>query len=431
VDIEGVEFASQRAMYLLASHAGAQVCEGALEVYPLPHIRRPLSARWQRINDMIGVDVDPKRIRSMMDGLGLEWEGDDDEAFSVKIPARRGDLEREVDLVEEVARLNGLDAIPAPAPRAQIIPGAAHPSYTAQRALRTQLSGMGLSGILNYSLTSTELLDRLDSENADARINLPNPISQDQAVLRTSLLPQLLETLGRNRAHQVDTCALYELGKAYRSTGDEETLMLSAGLYGAFGKTYLNQDQPNDDQDTFLRLKGIIEAIFASCKLALTFEASERDLFTPGQAAHILLDEKSIGIIGLVDEKHRHPHRLNAPVAVAEWQVAPLIAAHGRVETMSPIPTHPSVSRDAALIVASNTQHADIESVIRKTAPNELESVHLFDIFTGERLGADRKSLAYRTVFRAADRSLTDDEVNAMQERIREALARDVKATFS
>jgi phenylalanyl-tRNA synthetase beta chain len=234
-DIENVDWASRRVAALMAELAGGQVASGNVDCYAPTETSREINCRWQRVRDLVGVEATDDTIRSVFDALELSTSNVTETDCTVHIPSFRGDLQREVDLVEEFARIHGLDRIPTPAPFGTLVVDADDPHARAVSSLRDILVGLGLNEIINYSLVSRETLDTFDPAHEEVRVALPNPVSQDQAVLRTALWPQMLQTLAGNHAHQCSTMAAFEIGRVYSRVKKKEpveTEMLCIGLLG-------------------------------------------------------------------------------------------------------------------------------------------------------------------------------------------------------
>jgi len=477
VDLAGVEWASRRAAALMAACAGAHCARGVLDVGAAPPAPRSIRCRYEVIRARIGVAVPDENIRAIFQSLELTvqspatsvvggasatlqsgetppcsakpaTQGEEEslrstsspergagspaheEAASgvceVTIPSFRPDLAREVDLVEEVARLHGLERIPAPTPRAQLVAGAGDRPALALALCRQHLVGLGLREIMNYSFVAASLLDQFDPADAPRRLVLPNPVSQEEGVLRNALAPQLVATLGRNHARQLPAAALFEIGRVFQrdaqgQPAEEEHLVL--GLMGAVGSAGLDRRQPPSAEETFLGLKGLWEALLQALHVrAWTCRAAPCPQGAAGWSVALFVDEQPVGTLCLLRAELARAWRLIAPVAVLEARLAPLLPRAFDVARVATPAPYPSIRRDMALLVPRTLQHAEIVRLIRRAAPPELENVELFDIFEGESLGAERQSIAYACTYRAADRTLTDAEANAYHDRIKAAV---------
>jgi phenylalanyl-tRNA synthetase beta chain len=241
----------------------------------------------------------------------------------------------------------------------------------------------------------------------------------------------MVETLGRNLAHQVSNAAFFEMGRVFRRAGKtvEEEERLSLGLMGQADKGPLEARRANQADDLFLRMKGAIEAMARTLHVPdVSFAPCARRHFEAGQAVSVASCGQTVGELGMLSQAVRNEWRMNEPVAVAELRLAPLLQAAFRLPAARPLPVYPSVSRDVAMVVAEDVTHERVLGVIRKNAPSELTSMELFDIFRGEAIGRGRKSLAYTLVFRSLDRTLTDEEANGHFEAIKAALRRELQA---
>ncbi len=425
VDVGGVEWASRRAAALMAEGAEAKIACGVVDAYPNPEQERHVSCRWDAVRSQTAMDVSNDAIRSILESLTLTVTHADDAGCTAQVPTFRRDLEREVDLIEEIARIHGLDKVPTPSPQARIVPGAEDHRTNALIRLKSCLTGLGLYEIMNYSLTSDGLLNLFDRSDAGSRIVLPHPISADQSVLRTSLIPQMVETLGRNHARQIDEARFFELGRVFRQgeEGHEEEERLSIGLMGPAGRTGLDRRDPVQPDEMFLWMKGLLEALFDVQRLSDgRMEAADFPQFEPGYSVSVILGGQVQGRMGLVRSSIRKEWRLSEPVASAELAVEPLLAHGADVVTARSVPIYPAVSRDVALVADRSVRHEDVTAVIRKAAPKELEKVELFDIFEGKAMGQGKRSMAYSLTFRSPERTLTDAEVNGYHVSVKKAL---------
>ncbi|MDH3981760.1 MAG: phenylalanine--tRNA ligase subunit beta, partial [Kiritimatiellaceae bacterium] len=213
VNTDSVEWASRRAAELICELTGATLCKGIVDVYPGTKDQIKIPFSYKRIENMIGAEISADNMRRIFQTLEIGLEEDNGETAVAVVPSFRLDLEREVDLVEEIARIHGVDNIPAKTPLAKVIPEADDSRVRAVSNLRNVLQGLGVSEIMNYTLVNHPLLDLFNKENRESREELPHPISIDQSVMRTSLIPQLVESLGRNHSRQVNEACFYELGR--------------------------------------------------------------------------------------------------------------------------------------------------------------------------------------------------------------------------
>jgi phenylalanyl-tRNA synthetase beta chain len=430
IDIGRVEWASRRAAALMQELAGATLARGVVDVYPKPRTEPKIGCRFDRVRSLMGLDVPSSQIVDILESLGLPVTDKSDQACTVQAPTFRVDLEAEVDLIEEVARIHGLDKLPAPAPRAEVVPGADDRPVRAEMSCRNNLVGLGLREVMNYGFVADKLLDLFNPLDADRRVALPNPVSLEEGALRNALTPQMLDTLGRNFAHQLAEAALFELGRVFFLTPDGrpgEESRLAIGLMGPVGRTGLDRHRPVQPEEMFLWVKGIWEQL-ARAQGILRWELIEtmRPHLEDGRAAALIVGGQDIGVLGLVKAGIRREWRITGPVAVLEVRTAPLLEHVFDGKALAPLAQYPAVARDAALIVGEGVKHEDVLKIVRKAAPKELERVELFDIFSGGGIGAGRKSLAYSFTYRSLTRTLTDEDANRYHEQVKDALKKEL-----
>jgi phenylalanyl-tRNA synthetase beta chain len=338
----------------------------------------------------------------------------------------------EADLIEEVARIHGLDQVPAATPQARINPEMDDARSRAVAECRHALTGLGLSEIVNYSFLSEATLNAFTPAELARRVALPNPVSADYAVMRDALVPQMVETLGRNLSHQNADAALFEIGRVFlrNASGDTtEEERLCIGLMGKTGRAALDRRRAVEPDEMFLWIKGVVESLCDAQRAgAVSVTRAEHPCLEPGWTVSVLVAGRSVGMLGLVRAPIRKQWRIADPVGIAELQLDPLLARARETPSVRPLATYPSVTRDVALVVDQGVTHADALKTIWKSAPKELTRVDLFDIFTAKEMGDRKRSLAYSLVYRSFERSLTDDEANRFRECACEALRRELNA---
>ena len=431
VDAAIAEWASRRAAQLMQQCASAEIAPGVVDVYPAPRAPQTVNCRYGVLQSVLGIPVEAARVQQIFNALELTVVKTDETSCTVKIPTFRGDVEREIDLAEEFARIHGLDKIPTPSPRAELVPGADDRPIQALQLLRDRLAGLGLTEIMNYSFVSDALLDLLDRQDTARRVRLPNPISADHALLRNSLVPQMLETLGRNAARQVREATLFEMGRVFfpdaQGRATEET-RVAVGLMGPAGRTGMDRHNPVTEEDMFLWAKGLWESLTRALRTpALGYETAETAWTEPGKAVALKVSDQRVGLLGLVKSHLRKEWRISEPVAVLEFTPEPLLTELFKPRSFTAVAAYPSVSRDMALVVNQSIRHENIEEIIKKHATKDLESVVLFDIFSGEGIGAGKKSLAYSLTYRSLERTLTDEDANRYHETVKSALKRELE----
>ena len=345
------------------------------------------------------------------------------------IPSWRWDLSMEADLVEEIARLYGLDNIPDTMPSAPSVSALSNAPFKARVRVREICTALGFSEAMHYSFLSAKELDDFDprEETKRARLVIPDPVSAEYGVMRDSLLPQLYGSLGRNASHQLETALLFETGKVFGQVvipakGDRpakcqptEKEMISLGFVGPVGRETLRRRAAVTEEEAVLWMKGAVEELVRRLHAGkLEFAEADFPAFAKGAALAVKLNGKVIGKLGAVSAKLRHPFRLTTQMALCELELKGLIKNVDAVGRVTPVPPYPSVMRDIALKVAKGVSNETIEKVIRQNGGATLVKVSLFDIF--------KESRAYSLEFRSSEKTLTDEEVGRAFQRVVDAL---------
>lgn len=426
VDPDLADWASRRAVALLAEHGQAQVAEGVIDVDARAFKCREVRLRFGRAREIIGVAMPDAEMAGILTALGLEEIARDAESALFRIPSYRLDLTLEADLVEEIARMHGLDSIPEGVPETAAVSMLSDREFYAKATCRQTLLGLGFSEAMHYSFLAAQELDVFDGRGRAQRVVLPNPVSADYGVLRDSLLPQLAGSLGRNASRQVESAALFEMGRVFFKGADgqpAEEERVALGLTGPFGRTAMDRRRAVSAEEAMLWLKGAVENLAAAMRAGgVSLRPAEHPAMEPGWCAEILLNNEQVGCMGLLSAALRHQWRMTAPMPLAELKVAPLLAGFGQRPAVKAVPQYPAVRRDVAFVAGSDVKHADVVGVIRKAAPAELTGIELFDMFTSKEIGQGKRSLGYALEFRSSERTLTDGEVNAAFAKIIKAL---------
>lgn len=415
--------ASARAAQLLSELAGGRVSSVLVDEYPRPVERERIRLRPSRTNKILGITISPREQVERLRSIELEVEEAGD-ALEVTVPGFRPDLAREIDLVEEVARLHGLQELPSTLP-----PGAAgglDRPQRAERLVRTALATLGLYEAWTPSLGSPHDLDMLglDEEHPARRTIAPsNPMSEDESVLRTTLLPSLLRALARNQARHIPDVALYEVARVYERSDDvlpQEALVLASAMSGDRSpKTWNRPAVPWD----FFAGKAIIEALADVLRLPpLGYDSVSGMPFHPTRAASIVLGDTPVGVLGELHPDVCERFDVAEGTVAFELSLAPLFAAlPERVQVEQPSKL-PSTYMDLAVVVDEAVAAADVQGIIERAGAPEVTAVRLFDLYRGEQIEAGKKSLAFALELSHPDRTMTDEEAAAVRDRILPAL---------
>ena len=297
--------------------------------------------------------------------------------------------------------------------------------FRAKRRLREICLALGFTEAMHYSFLSKKELDDFDTRRAADRLVIPDPVSAEYGIMRDSLLPQMMGSLGRNASHQLERALLFEVGKVFSAAGGapSESERLCLGFVGPVGREALRTRVPVTEEDAVLWMKGCVEELVARLHAGhLEFEAADHPAFAKGAALAVKLNGRPIGCLGALSAKLRHPYRLTTQMALCELELRPLLKKVGEVGRVSAVPQFPLVRRDIALVAAADVTNAALVKVIRQNGGRELTKVAVFDIFKGKELRDGRRSLAYALEFRSPERTLTDEEVGRTFQRIVDAL---------
>ena len=434
VDKDIADFASRRAAHLLQKYGAAEIAKGVVDVDNRPQpLNAPVTLNFDRARKLIGIDIGNDGMVFLLKSLGLRptTEADHFAAFkdvTFEIPSWRWDLSMEADLVEEIARLYGLDNIPDTMPSAPSVSSLSDAPFRAKCRLREIAMGLGFSEAMHYSFLSEKELNDFDprEETKRARLAIPDPVSAEYGFMRDSLLPQMYATLGKNAAHEA-SALLFETGKVFGKVtipakGEmpakdqpTERELLSLGFVGPVGREALRRRLPLNEEEAVLWMKGAVEELVGRLHAGrVEFVAADHPAFAKGAALQVKLNGKAVGVLGAVSAKLRHPFRLTTQMALCELETKALLKKFDEVGRVSAVPSFPSVRRDIALVDRGGVPHAQIVETIRKNGGRELVKVELFDVF--------KDSRAYALEFRSAEKTLTDDEVGRTFQRIVDAL---------
>jgi phenylalanyl-tRNA synthetase beta chain len=414
VDPEMILPASQRTAELVRQISGGTPRDSIDVAGELPPNPPKIFLRYERCDELLGAHIESKTVDAILSSFGLQKNGNQ----GWRIPSYRRDLQGEVDLVEEVIRVYGIDKIPS-ADRSRFTPlSEADRIYDFETKLRRDLIALGLNEARTSSLIAR---DQINGPNE--LIELRNPLSEDHIALRVSLIPGLLAALARNVRAGAERIALFEVGNIFSPPKGEESRSLGMAMWGITSANWRGHQKRRVD---FFDLKGVIESLRVP---ELKFRRGERRGLV--LTAEILLAKKRIGFCGQLSNTEAAMLDANGPVLVAEIDLLEIAQSRQRPKLFSGLERYPAVRRDIAMFVAPNVTHAEILRVIDSANEPLLERVELFDLFTekvGENAGQNRKSLAYSLTYRDKNRTLTNEEVSAVHARIRDRLQREVRA---
>lgn len=418
---EFVDEAVDRACYLLQQYAEGTVLQGRIAEGQLGQFVTPVNITVENVNETIGFNLSAEEIEAVFVRLGFETTREGN-SLTVMVPSRRKDITIKEDLIEEIARIYGYDEIPSTLPVfKQVTPGTLTDRQAKTRVVKATLEGAGLNQAINYSLvdktraTDFALQDR-------STISLLMPMSEAHSTLRQSLIPHLIDDVSYNVARSNHHVALYELGRVF--FGNEENQLpdeveyLSGILTGDYT---VNTWQNKKEEIDFFVTKGIVDRIAEILDIQFEYEAGEIDGLHPGRTAWVKLNEEIVGFVGELHPQTENNYDLKRTY-VFELNYDKLMSVSVGYINYEPIPRYPGVSRDIALVINRATPSAEIVKIIQNYGGDILQHAEVFDVYEGEHVAEDEKSIAIRLAYLDMHQTLTDDKVNGVHNRILEAL---------
>ncbi|OQP03941.1 phenylalanine--tRNA ligase subunit beta [Geobacillus sp. 44B] len=430
IDPARTKEALDRAAALMAEYAGGEVVGGIVEVNTLKEQEVTVTITLDRINRVLGTTITKDEVATILTNLQFAFM-EDNGTFTITVPSRRRDISIEEDIIEEVARLYGYDRLPATLPVAEAKPGKLTAYQAKRRQVRRYLEDVGLFQAITYSLTSEEKATMFALETAEP-IRLALPMSEERSVLRQSLLPHLLEVASYNRARQVENVAVYETGAVYLANGDNELPSEKERLAGVVtGVWHAHLWQGEKKAVDFYVTKGILDGLFELLGLTnrIEYKQAKREHMHPGRTADILLDGKTIGFVGQLHPVVQKEYDLKETY-VFELALTDLLNAEVEDIRYSPIPRFPSITRDIALVVDENVIAGELQKTIIEAGGKLLKEISIFDVYKGDRLPNGKKSIAFSLRYYDPERTLTDEEVTAVHEKVIQAVEQQFGATL-
>jgi phenylalanyl-tRNA synthetase beta chain len=431
IDPEGVIRAVDRAAQLMLEVGGGSIATGRIDIYPAPITQPVLILRVDRANRFLGTQLTLAQMAEILTGIEMHVEQLDDHRLQVVPPSFRQDVTREVDLMEEIARLAGYNTIASTYPQASVYAELPDAHLVCRETVREMLAGFGFAETITYSFISEASLAQLRLSEDDRRtrpLRLQNPLSEDQAVMRTSLMPGLLATTRRNLDFRNMNLRIYELSKVFLATQEElpeERYCLAGFMTGMRHPQLLYAGEDGMD---YTDVKGVVEALLGSFHIQGCRYLAEplEPYLDPWAAAAIFHGSQRLGALGRLHPEVQRDWDLKTPVFLFELDYDLLFQLRGTQPLYRPLPKFPSVTRDMALVVDVGLPvQRPVDFVTDQHEPL-LEQVEVFDLYQHEQLGKGKKSVGYRLVYRALDRNLTDEEVN----NIHAGLVQKVLAAF-
>jgi phenylalanyl-tRNA synthetase beta chain len=439
VDIGGVVYALKRALSLSLELAGGSVSKGIIDIYPEPYSSPVINLRVSKTNEFLGSSIKKREMVSFLGALQMKVSEKDADTLTVTPPTFRVDIEREIDLVEEVARMYGYDNIAETYPAIRPTDKMEMPLLGLHDRACDILAGAGFSEVITYSFVSPESADQLCAgEDSIMRsfVKLMNPLTSEQSVMRTSLLPGLFSSVKENIAHGEPNLKLFEWGKIYINNDSSELPIEKVTLAGVMSGNYSAKKWHNEIRVVdFYDIKGVAEVLLDSLGLK-GYRFERRDINTAydkNVSCNICIEDSTIGIIGKIcnDVLEKIEVKTNA-LYTFELDIEKLL------ETVSlnsfefrSFGKYPAVFRDISIIVEKTVESVPIQGIIHKVGAELVESAELVSVFEGEKLGPGKKALSYRICYRSNEGTLDGELINRLHEKVIESIREKTGGTLS
>jgi phenylalanyl-tRNA synthetase beta chain len=429
-DPDMAAWALDRAARLMAECAGASVAAGVIDAYPEPFQPLEVTLSYDRANAFLGTAIAAEKQRASLEALGFECLGGSGGTGTYRVPLRRNDVSREVDLIEEIARLEGYNNLPATLPRIRQRGDVFAPGEALISRIKHALAAQGLNEIATWSFANAEALERAGMGELQAEVvPLANPLSETHALMRPSLVPAALQIAAYNLNRGARRVALFEIAPTYHAnggegTGAEQRLRLVILLAGLRHPAQWNQPETAFD---FFDIKGCAESVARLLGAPLELTAADSAALQAGQSAAIAIGSAA-GTLGKVDPAIAGKHDIEAPAFVLELDLSPLLERAPEHHQTEEIPAFPPSLRDIAVVVDQGIAAADILSVVRGTGDKLLASAELFDIYTGKPIPEGKKSVAVTLTFQSSEGTLTDKKTQKAVDKILQQLQKSCGA---
>ena len=443
VDPEGSFWAAHRSAYLIWKLAGGDILSGVIDVYPKRITRPPVRVRSKRVNRFLGTNRKKKEMISCLNRLKIDTKDIDKETFEATPPSWRWDLDREEDMIEEVARIYGFQKIPVSLPLYRSAPDRTREHHSAVRGVAELMNASGFTEVITMSFVSRPEAEEFRTGGVAAPpLSLINPLTEDQMVMRTSLIPGLLSVMKRNKSFWLEDLKLYEIGKAFLvEPGQElprEELRLAGLATGArypglwhFHRGEIDARGKLDPAMLvdFFDVKGALENVLEGLGIGeARYAPSSLPFLHPGTSADLMLEDEAIGSVGELAPAKAREHDLNGRVYIFEILLEPLLIRSRKERVFKPLPRYPYIERDLSFIVEEKVSGDVIKHLISRLGHDIIASVVLFDLYRGESIPPGHQSVAYRIRYQSEDRTLTDEEAQEVHSRIVDALVKEVGA---
>lgn len=436
IDIDGIVSALDRAASLIIELAGGIMANGIIDAYPDKIDRTAIMFRPEKANELIGIDLEHADIIDILTRLECRVSNNADGSVAVIPPSYRLDIEREIDLIEEVARLNGYDKIPATMPIARVVSDRPTRHQEIEKRVRDLLVNNGMTEIINFSFTASAAAGKLLLDDDDFRrtaIKLANPLVDEQSVMRTTLLPGLLETTARNMNFRSLDLKLFEMRRVYLPGEGEnmpsEPLCIVGAVTGS--RDGDGWSRPHETVD-FFDAKGIVETVLDFLDIGGVSWATEdpESYFHPGKSCRIFAGREQIGSVGELHPLVQKNFEIEKPVFCFELNFEKLVKLSRTKKSIIAPSRFPDSSRDIAMLVPDALAAAKIVECIRAEKLKEMEDVQIFDVYCGKGVPEGYRSIAVRIRYRSLERTLAEEEITSLHSKIVSNLINKLKVTL-
>ncbi|MBT3363832.1 MAG: phenylalanine--tRNA ligase subunit beta [Chloroflexi bacterium] len=415
----------RRATQLIVELAGGVAAKGIVDVYPGRADRLPISLTDVKVKQVLGIDIAQDEMVMVLATLGFGCKVKSKSELLVEVPYWRTDVSLPVDLIEEIARITGYDQIPTTLLSSEIPQNELHPMLTFKDRVRDILVGCGMQEIITYSLVGWQDLAKIGAPDP---IGLINPLSTDQQYLRTSLRPSVMMKIADNEKHEPGL-SIFEIGRTYlkrdQNLPDEREILCGS----LAGQRTQRQWQLRPEHVDFYDAKGVLETLFDSLGVRVNFEACDDATLVSGRTAAIIVDKQVVGVVGQLDPHIAEQYDISSdPVYLFEIKMDKLLPLIRSMGEYSRIARFPGSTRDISLLLDIDVPSSKVQDIIEDT--KLVSEVALFDVYTGDKLPSGKKTLAYSIVYQAPDRTLTDKEVNKVQDGMLKRLQKTLAAVL-
>ena len=432
VDWNGVVSAQARAALLIKELASGEICSGRIDIYPEAGKPIVVPLRVSRVNQLLGGSFTAEQIQGLLSRLGMEI-AEPSETMQVKIPSFRPDLSREVDLIEEIVRIDGFDKVGTVFPVAGVRPVKIAVRQKIIKKVREVLCCTGFSETVHYSFIENAHAEEFKMAFAleqDQMIMLKNPLSSENDTMRTSLIPGLLKTAALNLSKGQKPLKLFEVGSVYFANSNKnrtEKAVLSAIVLGPYE---LTPWKPRGKEYDFYDLKGTLETLAEHLHLKLETSPGSKSFLMPGKSVLVHVNGIELGYLAQVDPEQKLVHEIGQNVYALELDLGALENAISSSIQFQKIAKFPETYRDISILVDRQVTSEQVAGLILKTGTPLIQKVELYDHFEGKKIQADKKSLTFALSFQSAERTLSDEEVTPLFERIIKTLESELGASL-